>query len=306
MFRKTLNQAVLRVRVETVTPLLIRSGDSGLQPGLADLTCVTTTHGRLGRTVYVPGSSLKGVVRSTAEALLRGREIGGIEGACNPLDQRSSKCNQRAERGEETAAVHARQCLACRTFGSQALKGRASIRDLFPWPEATGELAEASRENLVKANALEVRNGVAINRISGGVQHGPFDQEIVPAGVSFWGDVALENYQVWQLGLVAAALEELTTGFAQLGSSKSRGLGVVKVSPEKLLHEQPLAAGETPQGAGRLLDEGEGKAYGLMPEGGLPSVEGRARGLRRRFETEGAQGCTAWLDAGLEALGALS
>lgn len=304
MFKETGNRAVLRIRITTITPLAIRSGDTGLEPGGADLRCVRTRRGGEDPTVFVPGSSLKGVVRSAAEASVRGQRIGGINGACDPL---GPSCSQRlrdaprdrdrhreAER-RRSDQVHREHCAACRLFGSLSMKGRASIRDLVP-----AEGAETGR-----ANRTQVRFGVSINRVSGSAGRSKlFDQEIVPAGVTFSGDVALENYQVWQLGLLAAAFAELNDGFAQLGSSKSRGLGVVRVDVDSLLHEQPLRAGERAAGVGRIFAPASADAYGLLREGDLPETTGTPHGLFRRFELDAAQAKT-WLDAGLAALGDL-
>jgi CRISPR/Cas system CSM-associated protein Csm3 (group 7 of RAMP superfamily) len=156
-----------------------------------------------------------------------------------------------------------------------------------------------------RANRTELRHGVAINRITGAVQRGPFDQEMVPAGVSFWGEIALENYQVWQLGLLATAFDEIEVGIAQLGSAKSRGLGVARVEVETLVHEQGARAGKTPNGLGALVEETVAEAYGLLPEGNLPEAVGDdRRGLVARFTLDAAQ-AKHWLDAGRSSLTAL-
>lgn len=313
MFRRSMNRAVIRLRIDTVAPLLIKAGDPGLDPTVADLSCVRTHHAGYGMpTVYIPGSSLKGVMRSAIESSLRGRKWSGVErgGACNPLDW-SESCGTKVRPGDErradsgmrridTAAVHKDHCLACRLFGSTTLKGRAAIRDLFPWSRATATLTDEQRAFAERANKTEMRHGVAINRLTGSVQHGPFEQEMVPSGVSFWGDIALENYQVWQLGVLAQAMDEINDGFAQLGSAKSRGLGVAKVAVEELTHEQPQGEAR-PMGVGKLLDGAEAQRYGLLPESDLPQATGVSHGLVQRFEVD-ADAARRWLDAGLAAL----
>lgn len=304
MFKRSLNRAVVHVRLSTVSPLLIRAGDTGLDPSQADLCAVRTHHGHYGETVYIPGSSLKGVVRSSAEALVRvdgdknGRD--GV-GACDPLDHKLS-CGGRQKRGEQaTAAVHAGHCLACRTFGSTAMKGRISIRDLFPWPGDGRDLKEEQRRNAEKANALEGRHGVAIDRIMGSVKIGPFDLEMVPAGVDFFGEVALENFQAWQLGMLASALDEFRQGFAQLGSTKSRGLGVVRPTIERIVYEQTAQAGEAPKGIGLLDSEAALRPYGLKKDQELPTAVGEVRGLSRRFVISG-ESAEKWLDSAVTSM----
>jgi CRISPR-associated protein Csm3 len=309
MFKKSYNRAVLRIRIDTVTPLLIRAGDSGLDPTAADLTSVRTRHARHGKTVYIPGSSLKGVLRAAAEASVRGRTFpdgqDGVTGACNPLDNTAS-CGGRAKKNDPSTEIHRRHCLACRTFGSLAMKGRTSPRDLFPWDELASGRNGPEGDNQRSANRLELRHGVAIDRIAGSVSQGPFDQEMVPAGVSFWGEIALENYQSWQLGLLAQAFGELNDGFAQLGSTKSRGLGVAKLEVESILHEQVTGHGDKPAGVGALVtDEGERRDYGLLPDGELPPAPREPRGLADRFTVTGTEAARAWLETGLAALGRL-
>lgn len=315
MFKTSYNRAVLRIRIETITPLLIRAGDSGLDPTAASLACVRTRHARHGSTVYIPGSSFKGVLRSAAEALVRGQTIKGFPDACNPLDEPNS-CGGKAQRMKKTrgaipsAEVHREHCLACRLFGSTAMKGRASVRDLFPWDDNIDEavtISEENRKRRVQANDVELRHGVSINRVSGSVQHGPFDQELVPAGVSFWGEIALENYQVWQLGLLAGAFEEVNQGFAQLGSSKSRGLGVAKVHIITAVHEQRRNASTLPRGVGGLASDEEVRSYGLVsPERDLVfDKPSELRGLSMRFVAE-KDAAERWLSTGIEALGDFS
>lgn len=295
MFQQTGNRAVLRIRITTKAPLSIRAGDTGLEPGGTDLKCVRTRSGGHESTVYIPGSSLKGVVRSAAEANLRGQTFGGVDGACNPIDAKSCGDRVRFRRQQDSAEMHREHCLACRLFGSQSMKGRASIRDLLP----------ASEDDVKHGNRTQVRFGVGINRVSGGVSRGKlFDQEVVPRGVAFNGDIALENYQVWQLGLLAAAFAELNDGFAQLGSGKSRGFGVVGVDVVSMIHEQPLRAGARAVGVGVLMSDADKDRYGLLREAEMPESVSKPHGLLMRFELDQKQ-TTAWLDAGLQALGAL-
>lgn len=321
MFERSYNRAVLRVRIDTVTPLLIRAGDAGLDPTAADLTCVRTSHARRGKMVYIPGSSLKGVLRAAAEAGVRGRTFqGDTSGACNPLTEDGS-CWGKIDRARREAGrrngirqppsspeIHRAHCLACRLFGSLAIKGRASVRDLFPWDERATDARGPEGDNQKRANELEMRHSVAIDRVAGSARHGhgPFDQEMVPAGVSFWGEITLENYQAWQLGLLAQGLAQIHDGFAQLGSSKSRGLGVATVAIEGILHEQVPHRSGRPAGVGVLMEDERARArYGLLADRMLPEAERTPHGLAERFTATGGEHTKGWLDAGLEALGGL-
>lgn len=307
MFKVSYNRAVVRIRVHTVTPLSIRTGETGLDPTSSDLACVRTHHRVHGSTVYIPGSSFKGVIRSTVEAQLRGRQFkhlgdgGPLDGACDPARHRDS-CARHND--PNTAAVHRANCVACRLFGSLSMRGRCAPRDLFPFSDAT-TISENEQANLTRANKVEIRHGVLIGRMSGSVEVGPFDQEMVPAGITFYGEIALQNYQAWQFGLLCAGLDELTEGFAQLGASKTRGLGVVRVEIDSLIHEQRSGGEDRPMGVGDLVDDKTRRSYGLFAEGPLPSTNGAARGLSRRFTVEDPDAVTRWRDAGMQALALL-
>lgn len=305
MFKVNYNRLVLRYSIQTVTPLAIRAGETGLDPSAVDLVCVRTHHAVHGLTVYIPGSSLKGVTRATAEALLRGRDfkhLGGTRtlGACDPTNHRES-CAQHDIRNNATNEIHRKNCMACRLFGSLSMRGRCAVRDLYPFPDST-TIEDTDREGLDRANRAELRHGIMINRISGAVEGAAlFEQEVVPAGVRFHGEISLQNYQAWQLGLLFAAFDELDQGFAQLGSSKSRGLGVVKVSLLSLIHEQRAGRENRPKALGDLVDERTRRDYGLFTEQSLPPAGGVARGLSQRFEVGGA-GVRQWSEAGMRAL----
>ena len=71
---------VLTGTLTTRTALHIGGGAGELEA--VDLPVVKTNRGD----PFIPGSSLKGVVRSTVEALLRSAGIDGLH-ACNPLDE---------------------------------------------------------------------------------------------------------------------------------------------------------------------------------------------------------------------------
>ena len=207
-------------------PLLIKSGrESGADPTLLDMNFVRTTHPRTGEmTVFLPGSSLKGTLRSYCEKIARTvRPDGGRGWCCNPfdLDSRSSTtfCGRRLENEMSAAARYADSCVACRTFGNTGLGSHLALTDAYPL-EGT-ELR------------LEQRDGVAIDRISGAVAAGPFNLEVVTRGI-FHVTLTLRNFQLWQVGLLAVALRDLGRGRVPIGFGKSKGFGRVTVTHQQL------------------------------------------------------------------------
>ena len=237
MFARQLNQIRLDVSITPKGPLLIRSGRQGADPTRAQLEAVrTTVDGQLS--VYIPGSSLKGVMRSHAERLLTSEGL-----AITPtFDKEAWKVfNQRTKADE----AHRGTCPLGRTFGSLNLKSRTAVTDFLPGGHSPVGSSDRRRQ-LELANNVEIRNGVAIDRLLGSASGGAlFDREAVVQG-RFDGRIVLRNAQLYQLALVLLVLRDLDEGFLQLGSSTSRGHGFVSVAWRSLVIES--RRGRTPEG----------------------------------------------------------
>lgn len=222
MFRESLNQLSLSFALTPTGPVLVKSGrEAGADPTLVDMNFVRTfCPGFEKPTVFIPGSSLKGTLRSYSERLLRTVLGAGPETCCNPFDD--SFCGKRLEKEENSAARYRRSCPACRIFGNTVLGGRLSVTDAYPPAEA-----------VTLTNATEQRDGVAIDRVMGSVAQGPFTLEVVTRG-AFRATVSLENFTLWQVGLLAIALRDLGSGLCPIGFGKTRGLGRMTVTLEEL------------------------------------------------------------------------
>jgi CRISPR/Cas system CSM-associated protein Csm3 (group 7 of RAMP superfamily) len=253
MFSHQINQIRLDLSLTPRAPLLIRSGRKGADPTRPELECVRTAWGG-ARSVYIPGSSLKGVMRSHAERLLLSAEV-----KITPTFRRSSAFNQWSD-GE---SVYAGTSPLGRTFGSLHLKGHVAVSDLLPGrfdPEGSAE-----RDlQITLANAVEQRNGVAIDRLLGSAAtKALFDQELVVQG-RFDGQIVMRNVQLYQLALVLLVLRDLDEGYVQLGSGTTRGNGWVEARVQRLVIESRRGGGKAGvlRGAGDLWKEG--KPYQLF------------------------------------------
>src|SRR5207245_11759506 len=97
----------------------------------------------------------------------------------------------------------------CRLFGSTGFIGRLAISDAYL---ASNELKEQ-------------RDGVGIDRLTGGASHGAkFELEVVSTGVVFETDVHLRNFEIWQLGMLFMVIQVMEDELIHLGSCRSRGL----------------------------------------------------------------------------------
>lgn len=221
MLKKLFNECTFTLTLTPVDPILIKSGYATVMG--ADMTPVVTQ--RHGETqVFLPGSSLKGVFRSHAERIARTIKDGIV---CIPYqDQRDAGnysdvfCGNKFRLRRRFGVVFSNQefyhdsCPACRLFGSTDFIGRFAISDAY--------LTNPEDQQ------IERRDGVGIDRFTGGAAHGAkFELEVVTSG-AFQTKVHLRNFEIWQLGMVAAVLKDFQDELIRIGSGKSRGLGKVK------------------------------------------------------------------------------
>jgi CRISPR-associated protein Csm3 len=223
MLKQLLNECIIELVIEPDGPMLVKSGlDTIRGPNMAFVR--TWRNGQ--EEVYLPGSSLKGVLRSHAERITRTLKP---EAACDPFvdlkvareePERADmifcghRFRQREEKDEQlsNARLYADSCPICRLFGSTYYGGRLATADAYA---ANG------------APRPEQRDGVGIDRFTGGAARGAkFDLEVVTNG-EFETSLHLRNFELWQLGLVGFLLEDLKAGLIRVGMGKSRGLGKV-------------------------------------------------------------------------------
>ena len=260
MHGRLYNELSLEIAIMPQTPLLIKSGQkASIDPALPDMQFVRTRRrlqngevSEVNEVVYIPGSSLRGVIRAHAERLLRTLNenyacLLGTEGYClNPK-----------KLGEEKSAntLYQKSCYACKLFGNTEIASRVQISDLYPAP-AIDPLRET-------------RFGVAIDRITGAVAVGPFDLEVV-TDARFEGRIVLRNFTVGQLGLLGAALLDIADGLVALGHAKSRGLGRVRLEFTRAEFRFSKPTNGAILGVGELADQQLKQKYGLRDGDALP------------------------------------
>ena len=116
----------------------------------------------------------------------------------------------------------------------------------------------------VSEEIKELRDGVGIDRQTGGASHGAkFDLEVVSTGVAFETDIHLRNFELWQLGMLFIVLQDMEDELIPLGSGRSRGLG--KVKAEIVLQDRPSRSGGVVVSTIREADRSEpvGELWGL-------------------------------------------
>lgn len=235
MHKRMVNQATIELTISPVGPLLIKASDQGADPTKPDMEFVETYH-EGNRSVYLPGSSLKGAIRAHCERIVRtlggGQPSDGNVWACDPLN-RNSPCRKLNERyNGNSAAIHKNSCTICQIFGSTDISAHARIADAYP-----ANPKEIHREE---------RNGVAIDRVFGSVAVGPFNFEVITSG-EFKTTIRVKNFTTAQLALIALAIRDFDQQRVGIGFAKSRGLGQVNMTINRVSIHYPTAVVENNQ-----------------------------------------------------------
>ena len=155
---------------------------------------------------YLPGSSLKGVLRSRSEQLAV--TFGKPENICNILDQEGKSsgllsCTKRVE-GLDAGVRYKKACPVCKLYGCGGLAARLAVSD--------GYLTTRLEDDF-----FSQRSGVGINRQRGAAEtQALFFYDVLQKG-TFELTLTLENFELWQLGLTAYALDDLLHGRLAVG-----------------------------------------------------------------------------------------
>lgn len=283
MFKRLLNHCTITLTLDAQEPHLIKSGGAVVSgPDMAFVR--TQRHGTFQP--FLPGSSLKGVLRSHAERIARTLHTGSV---CHVFEKRQTSgipgcgTRQRQEAVDTSTedkisqpADYKNSCPACRLFGSLHWKGRFQVTDAYLLPEY---------EHIQP----ELRDGIGIDRVTGGAAGGAkFDLEVMPAGVYYSTRIDVVNFELWQLGWLAYVLRDLCEGYLRFGLGTSRGFGGFRAQIEDATLAYtgtPTVLTEQVVGIGALMPEAEGTAYGLRADDVLPLASDmtftRPRGMLR-------------------------
>ena len=267
MLKKIINHAHIDLRITPLDPLLIKSGQATV--GGVEMSFVRTYGFGEKAIPYIPGSSLKGVFRSYAEKICRSLRDDLVP-VCLPYEDprqievgeedHQASCGLIFEKYKKdqnknmvpTHDVYRLSCPACRLFGSHGFVGRFAASDAYPKP---GD-----------SPLLEIRDGVAIDRFTGGAAKGAkYDLEVLTKG-DFQSTLEIRNFERWQIGLIALVLRDMEDGLVRIGFGKSRGLGRIKAEITRLQITYYNRDVTVLSGLARLCTKEECQAYGFFKE----------------------------------------
>lgn len=213
-----IGKVIIIGQIELKTGMRIGGATSGLKIGGLDLNVITDPEGK----PYIPGSSLKGKLRS----LMEKKEAANRPDFWN-VEIKGQPAGHKCERDEDYA-----NCPVCKIWGiavSENIKlptpTRLIVCDSYLDQQSLEKIKE---KNNLELEYTEVKFETAINRLTGTALHGSLRQiERVPAGARF-KDVEM-IYNVYEeqdkdlLRNVFVAMELLEHDY--LGGMGSRGYG---------------------------------------------------------------------------------
>jgi CRISPR-associated RAMP protein (TIGR02581 family) len=265
MHKRLVNHCTINLSLIPDGPILIKSGKEGADPTKPDMEFVETYHAG-GKTIYLPGSSLKGAIRAHAERIVR--TVGSDQRPPDPSHLwANDPLNDKYEylKDKSPTDIYKLSSFTDQLFGNTSIASRLRIEDAYP-----------HESQPVKT---EERNGVAIDRVFGSTVPGAlFNYQVCTAG-EFRTKIHLKNFTLAQLGLIGLVLRDLNDGWFGIGFAKSRGLGTVKVQLNSAVVQYPScelsdnqinAFGQNKHwtntsliGAGEFLTEAESIKYGF-------------------------------------------
>lgn len=268
MLKQLLNECTIKLDLEPVGPILIKErGPETDEEKQAkkkakekpieepDMIFVRMPRND-GCEPYLPGSSIKGILRSRAEWIARSLNDAG---SCNPFltsvneIETDLACSQRLKE-VKGASAYRKACPICKLFGCLSLASRLSLTDAYlredsriPQDPRMKDSLGRERQQLPKPKNNEYvarkRDGVGIDRFlgstglvereesAGGTK---FDFEIINEGV-FTCELYLRNFELWQLGLLGYLLTEMENAQIKIGYGKTRGLGKVRGKAQSVI-----------------------------------------------------------------------
>ncbi len=176
---------------------------------------------------FLPGSSLRGVMRTALERILR--SLGGDRGCVLFEEGSHPTCLTAAPKGVQDAArllkdadlrkrlwQGGEQCDICRLFGS-------------PWSASKLRVDDG---RISGDHQYEIRDGVGIDRDTESAKEQiKYDFETLESkGAKFTFKIEIENADSTDFALLRILLEELKAGRLTVGGKKSRGLGRVALA----------------------------------------------------------------------------
>lgn len=265
------NRCTITATLELETPLRIGGGQNAAAYSISAAPVLQTYNAK--RKIfepYIPGSSLKGVLRSTVERIIRTfNENKGCVSIAGDSREKSLCGN----------------CISCEIFGSMNAGAKIRVRDAHLSRESGDVIGQIKEQPhcATKYEVYEKFNVKTKQRRFGDKIIDAADtflriEETVAPGLGFDVQIDIDNANEKEIGLVLLALDEFNKKRIQLGGGTSRGNGFADVNS--------VIAKKKYVGESLMISESVLDAQGLMREAKkyLKSIDSGKDSERRDFD----------------------
>ncbi len=190
----------------------------------------------------LPASSLKGVLRSTAERILRTVDTNTdpkrIPLADDPFVHKDADYRQ-YERSTIADSELAKWNEKHKRYTKEQLAPERVYKVLSAASQMFGCTLHAGLVTLddatMPARRLSPRTHVAIDRFTGGVGEGPFNEQLVVEQSPLTTHLTITNFALWQIGLLALVFQEINRGYVGMGAGTRKGQGQMKITVDTIV-----------------------------------------------------------------------
>lgn len=235
------NKYIIKGELVAESAISIGAGTSDFKPTATDNPIIRDEDGK----PFIPGTSLKGVIRSFLERLLSSNIVEGLR-SCNILiDKKQDGCicnedikdiKKDPEKYAENKGykdiefsnkdkaiallIYNEQCDVCKLFGGHGFASKIKINDA----KLIGDKA-----------IVQTRDGVAIDRetLTAADKH-KYNFECVAAGTKFEFKMTVDNLDENHKKLLKLIINILSKGELSIGGKTSAGLGNIKLDNVKI------------------------------------------------------------------------
>lgn len=222
-FSKIQNEYTFEIELKLVTPLHI--GANQEEAVTSDNPVVRDVNG----VPFIPGSSLKGLLRTASERALHLLSFERdacflVQGGCSPHKQEVVK--EIAKSGDEQklfTTIYEQLCPVCQTYGGGSISSKVKFQHVF------------FDEHILP----RVRTSNKINRETGAASDGAlFSYEYIQPKQTFKIVIEAENMTSDNLKVLALAIAQLQQNTIRFGGKQAKGLGQVEYVRGKVIERQ--------------------------------------------------------------------
>jgi CRISPR/Cas system CSM-associated protein Csm3 (group 7 of RAMP superfamily) len=216
------NRWTIKAKLELETPMRIGGGQNAAAYSISAAPVLQTFNAKIQMyEPYIPGSSLKGVLRTAVERLIR------------TFDE-SKSCISVVQPGSREKSLCG-DCISCGIFGSMKAGAKIRVRDSHILEDNASFFGIVKEQPHCATKYDRDLNVISRKKFIGNKSIDVADtflrlEEIVTSGVGFNIQIDVDNANEKEIGVLLLALDEFNKKRLHLGGGSSRGNGFAHIN----------------------------------------------------------------------------